>query len=91
MDPWLELRLRDVHASIIVYIRNQLQRQLPDSLIARAEEDILLDAADQPPRLVRPDAPVSEERTDMETGGVAVLPPPRLRPNHSWSGWPNRR
>ena len=76
MDPWLELRWRDVHASIVIYIRNELQRQLPDTLVARAEEDILVDAADQPPKLVRPDATVAEERPGAEAGGVAVLAPP---------------
>ena len=41
MDPWLELHWRDVHARLIIYIANQLQRQLPEPLIARAEEDAL--------------------------------------------------
>jgi Protein of unknown function (DUF4058) len=76
MDPWLELRWRDVHASIVVYIRNELQRQLPDSLVARAEEDILVNAADLAPKLVRPDVTVAEEPPGAEAGGVAVLTPP---------------
>ncbi len=76
MDPWLELRWRDVHASVIIYIRNQLQPQLPDSLVARAEEEILVDAADLPPRSVRPDVTVSEEPSGAATGGVAILAPP---------------
>jgi len=76
MDPWLELRWRDVHASIIVYIRNQLQPQLPDPLVARAEEDILVDAADQAPKLVRPDVTVAEEQRGAESGGVGVLTRP---------------
>jgi hypothetical protein len=77
MDPWLELRWRDVHASIIVYIRNALQRQLPEPLVARAEEDVLVDTADQPPKVVRPDVTVATEQSESEVGGVAVLAPPK--------------
>lgn len=74
MDPWLELPWRDVHASIIIYIRNQLQSQLPEPLVARAEEEVLVDVPDQPPRLVRPDVTVAEEQPDK--GGTAILVPP---------------
>lgn len=74
MDPWLELRWRDVHASIVIYIRNQLQAQLPEPLVARAEEEVLVDAPDQPPRLVRPDVTVAEEQRGG--GDVAILAPP---------------
>jgi len=42
MDPWLELYWRDVHASLIIYIRNQLQRQLPEPLVARAAQKGIL-------------------------------------------------
>jgi hypothetical protein len=71
LDRW-----RDVHASIVVYVRNQLQPQLPEPLVARAEEDILVDAADQPPRLVRPDTTVTQSQPGDAGGGVAVVSPP---------------
>ncbi|MBI2928556.1 MAG: DUF4058 family protein [Verrucomicrobia bacterium] len=76
MDPWLELYWRDVHASLIIYIRDQLQRQLPEPLIARAEENVSVDIEDQPPVLVRPDVQVTEDWRTPANGGVAVLAPP---------------
>jgi len=36
MDPWMELHWRDVHARLIIYIADQLQSQLPEPLVARA-------------------------------------------------------
>jgi hypothetical protein len=43
MNPYLEAHWRDVHASLIIYIRNQLQRKLPAGLVARAEEGVAID------------------------------------------------
>lgn len=37
MDPFLELRWGDVHTSLAVYARDQLQQQLPSDLRARIE------------------------------------------------------
>src|SRR5438067_2458982 len=74
MDPWLEFFWRDVHASLIIYIRDQLQTQLPAPLVARAEEDIFVDTEDESPGLVRPDVAVAEDRP--AAGGVATLAPP---------------
>jgi len=76
MDPWLELHWRDVHSRLIIYIANQLQRQLPEPLVARAEEDVLVDVEEEPPSLVRPDVDVVEDRPDGGEGGVATLAPP---------------
>ena len=76
MDPWLELRWRDVHASLVIYIRNQIQRQLPEPLVARAEEDVFVDVEDEKPRLVRPAVEVAEEERGINGGGVATLAPP---------------
>jgi hypothetical protein len=77
MDPWLEFHWRDVHASLIIYIRNQLQRQLPEPLVARAEEDVFVDIDDERSGIVRPDVEVSEDRPEgQDGGGVATLAPP---------------
>jgi hypothetical protein len=38
MDPYLESHWGDIHTSLIVYARNQLNEQLPDDLQARVEE-----------------------------------------------------
>jgi len=78
MDPWLELHWRDVHSSLIIYIRNHIQRQLPEPLVARAEEDVMVDIDEQAAGRVRPDVQVLEDRPRSSTseGGVATLPPP---------------
>jgi len=75
MDPWLELFWRDVHASLIIYIRDHLQPQLPAPLVARAEEDVSVDIDDQNGGFVRPYVEVAEDRPE-ERGGVATLAPP---------------
>lgn len=43
MDPFLELRWGDVHTSLAVYARDQLQQQLPSDLRARVEERMILE------------------------------------------------
>ena len=77
MDPWLELHWRDVHASLIIYIRDQLQRQLPAPLVARAEETVSVDIEEDKPVLVRPDMAVTEDwRSGGGHGGVATAVEP---------------
>jgi hypothetical protein len=46
MDPYLERHWRDIHASLIIYTRDQLEDQLPDNLIARVEERLVLESDD---------------------------------------------
>jgi hypothetical protein len=43
MDPYLEQHWGDVHASLIVYMRDQINEQLPADLQARVEESIMVD------------------------------------------------
>src|SRR5262245_29579388 len=43
MDPYLEAHWRDVHASLVIYARDALQRVLPGGLRARVEESVLLE------------------------------------------------
>src|SRR5437667_8246514 len=76
MDPWLELHWRDVHARLIIYIANQLQRQLPEPLVARAEEDVSVDIGEERPGLVRPDVAVAEQEPGGSAGMVTTLAPP---------------
>ena len=40
MDPYLEMRWRDVHASLMVYGSEQLNEQLPSDLQALVEENV---------------------------------------------------
>lgn len=77
MDPFLELRWGDVHTSLMVYIRNQINTQLPSDLQARVEEggkvsiedDVGID--DEPRnRRVVPDVRIVE---NSEGGGTAVM------------------
>ena len=67
MDPFLEAHWGDVHARLIVYACNQIQRQLPPGLVAGVEQYVSLEIDDEVFRF-RPDASVM--RTG--TGGSAV-------------------
>jgi hypothetical protein len=43
MDPYLEASWRDVHAALIIYLRDAMQDLLPPALHARVEERIVLE------------------------------------------------
>ncbi len=85
MDPFLEAHWGDVHTSLAVAIRNDLQRRLPDSLVARIEESVLLEAVDDDlPESTRtrshPDVghfepDHSDNGSEQAHGGVAVAEP----------------
>jgi hypothetical protein len=68
MDPWLELHWRGVHARLITYIADQLATQLPEPLVARPEEEVLVDIDDQPSGAIRPDVEVTETLAGSEGG-----------------------
>jgi hypothetical protein len=81
MDPFLERHWEDVHASLIGYVRDDVQPQLSEDLVARMEEKVYVeDESDI--RLRRPDVRVVEHLTDWrpEEGSVAtaVLDEPML-------------
>jgi hypothetical protein len=61
MDPYLEQHWGDIHASLVVYARNQLNAQLPDDLQARVEESSAVAIDERPARTVYPDVRVVEE------------------------------
>ena len=68
MDPYLERHWGDVHVSMLMYIRDALQFELPDGLIAQAEESIRVDtddAEDDRSKWGKPDVSIIEDR---ETG-----------------------
>jgi hypothetical protein len=48
MDPYLEQFWPDLHASLIIYTRDQLEEKLPSNFIARVEERIVLEAEEDP-------------------------------------------
>jgi hypothetical protein len=59
MDPYLEQHWGDVHSSLVIYARNQLQKVLPKDLRARVEERVVIAGLGRP-RSVYPDMPVIE-------------------------------
>src|SRR5689334_20857042 len=83
MDPFLEAHWRDVHASLIIYTRDALQRVLPRSLRARVEESVLLETpqgiGDHP---LFPDVRVVEyavkRQTEMQPGASVAVAEPLL-------------
>jgi hypothetical protein len=69
MDPYLEQFWPDLHASLIIYARDQLEEQLPANLLARVEERIVFEAEDDEPRAAYPNVKVTERPGE---GGEAV-------------------
>lgn len=60
MNPWLEDFWRDVHASLLVYARDQLNAELPPDLHARVDERVAIDAEEEKARTYVPDIAVTE-------------------------------
>lgn len=60
MDPFLEMHWRDVHARLILYSANSIQRQLGDDLVARTEERLLVEVEDHLHRSIYPDLHVAD-------------------------------
>lgn len=81
MDPYLERHWEDVHTALIGYIRDYLQPQLSEDLIARMEEKVYVEDESES-RLRRPDVRVVEFSTPWQPeAGVhaaAVLDEPML-------------
>jgi hypothetical protein len=61
MDPYLERHWRSVHARLIVYSADMLQRQLPKGLIARIEERVYIESPAGRERDLIPDVYLIEE------------------------------
>jgi len=73
MDPYLEAHWSDVHASLVIYIRDQLQPQLPDDLRARVEQGLRI----EPPvsgGTLRSDVHVTESSVVRETPSFVSSP-----------------
>jgi hypothetical protein len=77
MNPCLEEFWRDVHVSLLVYARDQLNGKLPVDLTASVDERLVIDAEEDQPRTCVPDVSITESR-DIPTepaagaGGLAV-------------------
>ena len=66
MDPFLERYWGDVHTSLMVYLRDQINEQLPKDLQARVEETVNVAADDAASRWLYPDVQVVEEPAALE-------------------------
>ena len=71
VDPYLEQHWGDIHTSLMVYIRDQINDQLPRDLQARVEESVCIDL-DEPPRWFYPDVTVIELSAMPSSSSVAV-------------------
>ena len=60
MNPWLEGFWRDVHASFLVYARDQLNGALPPGLSARVDERLAIDDETERARHYLPDVAITE-------------------------------
>jgi hypothetical protein len=81
MDPYLERHWEDVHTALIGYIRDALQPQLSEDLIARMEEKVYVEEEGET-RLRKPDVRVVHNPTawqpDEGEVSTAVLDEPML-------------
>jgi hypothetical protein len=77
MDPYLEQFWPDIHASLIIYSRDQLEEQLPPSLIARVEERVVFET-EPDPHAVYPDVKIAERRGRGNGPATAVLTKPSV-------------
>ena len=69
MDPYLEIRWGDVHASLSVYSSDAFNRGLPSGLVARSEKRTVAFIPYATHRDIVPDVGVIERETKPMTGG----------------------
>lgn len=78
MDPYLEAHWGDVHASFIIYARDQLNQSLPRDLRARVEERVFVETPVERRQII-PDVRILERgrrgRGAGPAGGVATVEP----------------
>jgi hypothetical protein len=74
MDPYLEAHWRDVHTRLITYVSDQLQEQLPDGLLSRVEENVLIDFEDEGQLWSRPDVQVTENSSAKKNAASVTGP-----------------
>ena len=72
MDPYLQHHWRDVHTSLVIYARDQLQGRLPTDLVARVEERVYLEKEGEPDRSFYPDVRVVERRKHEGTAETSL-------------------
>ena len=72
MDPYLQRHWRAVHTMLIAYTCDAIQPKLPDDLVARVEEGILLDEDDVAIAARNPDVYVVESPVPWESRAAAA-------------------
>ena len=72
MDPFLEQFWLDIHASLIIYTRDQLEEQLPADLIARVEERVVFETEESRFQTRYPDVKITERPGRKHRGAVAL-------------------
>jgi hypothetical protein len=80
MNPWLEEFWRDIHASFLVYARDELNAKLPPGLHARIDERLAIDAGEEKTHGYVPDVAITEPwdrapQPVVAEGGIAVAQP----------------
>jgi len=81
MDPWLERHWLDVHTKLVAYAADDLNRQLPEDLVASTEERVAVESADGGEHLLSPDVRVFEPADSVRSMGAGTgtaLAPYRL-------------
>lgn len=80
MDPYLEPHWLDVHTKLIAYAADELNRVLPENLVARTEERIAVKSGENGTRSVGPDvrvfAAASAGVTAPASGAAVVVEAP---------------
>jgi hypothetical protein len=73
MNPYLEQHWRDVHTTLMVYLRDQLQGELPEGLWACVEEEVTVDDNSlESAQRFRPDVHVTEAWESPENPATAA-------------------
>jgi hypothetical protein len=80
MDPYLEQHWLDLHASLIVYARDQLEEQLPGNLIARVEERIVFETEEPAEHWIYPDVRIVELSSRSPATAAAPSQPVVIEP-----------
>src|SRR5690348_5503362 len=74
MDPWLERHWGDVHQALVTYARDELQEQLPDGLLARMQDRVMVESLEGDSPSVYPDVRVVEQRRGAAMAPSAAQP-----------------
>jgi Protein of unknown function (DUF4058) len=80
MDPYLEQHWRDIHSRLVLYTCDQLDEQLPGSMIARVEERVVFETDEENRRWIYPDVKIMDRSPRkpafrVKASGVAVAEP----------------